>query len=52
MTFVVPCPRGKMLRRNSGKVRSGEVEFTVGGMYLIVTGEHMQVGISTEENQP
>lgn len=52
MTFVVPCPRGKMLIRNNGKVRSGEVEFTVGGMYLIVTGEHMQVGISTEENQP
>lgn len=40
-----------MLIRNSGKVRS-EVEFTVGGMYLIVTEEHMQVGISTEENQP
>lgn len=46
------CPWGKMLIRNSGKVRSGKVEFTMGGMYLIVTGEHMQVGISTEQNQP
>lgn len=42
-----------MLIRNSGKERSGKVEFTMGGMYLItVTGEHMQVDISTDENQP
>lgn len=41
-----------MLIRNSGKVRSGKVEFTTGGMYLIATGEHMQVDFSTDENQP